>query len=68
MTVLAGGITHGQAVAIALLFIFLIVFLIVDIYLVLFLRSKNKKLAKNREIVSENDGTSYDKSDLTESK
>ena len=49
MGLLAGGITHGQAVALVLLCIFLIVFIVADVYLVLFLRRGNKKLAKNAD-------------------
>lgn len=49
MGLLAGDITHGQAVALVLLCIFLIVFIVVDVYLVLFLRRGNKKLAKSVE-------------------
>ena len=52
MGLLAGGITHGQAVALVLLCIFLIVFIVADIYLVLFLRRGNKKLAKDADITS----------------
>ena len=62
MGLLAGGITHGQAVALVLLCIFLIVFIIADVYLVLFLRRGNKKLAKNADITtdseSKDEGTS----------
>ena len=61
MNLLAGGITHGQAVALALLCIFLIIFIVADVYLVLFLRRRNKKLAKNTDLVSvseKDDGTS----------
>ena len=60
MSLLAGGMTHGQAVALLLLCIFLIVFIIVDVYLVLFLRRKNKKLANgtnNLTAESEDKGT-----------
>ena len=49
MVLLAGGITPGQTVALVLLCIFLIIFVIFDVYLVLFLRRRNKKLAKNAE-------------------
>ena len=49
MILLAGSITHGQAVAIALLCVFLIIFIIVDVYLVLFLHRRNKKLAQNNK-------------------
>ena len=52
MSLLAGGMTHGQAVALVLLCVFLIVFFIVDIYLVLFLRRKNKKLANSNDLIS----------------
>ena len=50
MGLLSGAITHGQAVTLVLLCIFLIAFFIIDIYLVLSLRRKNKKLAKSNEI------------------
>ncbi len=47
--ILAGTITQGQAVSLILLFIFLFAFLVADIYLVLFLRRKNKKLARDAD-------------------
>ncbi len=49
MDILAGSITKGQAVALILLCVFVFIFIVVDIYLVLSLRRKNKKLAKNSE-------------------
>lgn len=55
MNLLAGGITQGQAVSLILLCVFLIVFLIADIYLVLSLRRKNKKLAKNADTTDGDD-------------
>ena len=60
MGLLAGGITHGQAVALVLLCIFLIIFIVADVYLVLFLRRRNKKLAQNAEKDKDDsvDGTS----------
>ena len=60
MSLLAGGMTHGQAVALILLFIFLVIFIVVDVYLVLFLHRRNKKLAKNADTHNSknNDGTS----------
>ena len=60
MGLLAGGITPGQTVALVLLCIFLSIFVIFDVYLVLFLRRKNKKLAKNADTDDKNkdDGTS----------
>ena len=63
MSLLAGAITHGQAVTLVLLCIFLIIFIIVDIYLVLSLHRKNIKLAKSNEIDSDrtNDETYNDK-------
>ena len=51
---LLAGITHGQAVTLVLLCVFLIIFIIADVYLVLFLRRRNKKLAKNAKLASEN--------------
>ena len=64
MSLLAGGMTHGQAVALVLLCVFLAVFIVLDVCLVLFLRRRNKKLAKNAEISNESegngDGTSTD--------
>ena len=50
MGLLAGAITHGQAVTLVLLCVFLIIFLIADVYLVLFLRRRNKKLLKDTEV------------------
>ena len=62
MRLLSGGITHGQAVALVLLCVFLIVFIVVNIYLVLFLHRKNKKIADNSTLpadkASDDDGTS----------
>ena len=61
MNLLAGAITHGQAVALVILCIFLIIFIVADIYLVLFLRRRNKKLAQNTDLIcnsENNDGTS----------
>ena len=55
MNILAGAITQGQAVSLILLFVFLFVFLVADIYLVLSLRRKNKKLAKNSETTDGDD-------------
>ena len=58
MSLLAGGITHGQALTLILLSAFLFLFIIADIYLVLALRRKNKKLAKNSDMTdSDNDIT-----------
>ena len=51
MSLLAGSITHGQAVVLVLLSILLIVFVVADIYLVLFLHRRNKKLAQNTEMI-----------------
>lgn len=45
MSLLSSGITHGQAVSLILLCVFLVLFIIFDIFLVLTLRRKNKKLA-----------------------
>ena len=53
---LLAGITHGQAVTLVLFCVFLIVFIIVDVYLVLFLHRRNKKLAKKADF-SDNDST-----------
>ena len=47
MYLLAGGITPGQTIALVLLCIFLIIFVIADVCLVLFLRRRNSKLAKD---------------------
>ena len=49
MSLLAGGITHGQAVALILLCVFLIIFVVLDVCLLLFLRRKNKKLANDAD-------------------
>lgn len=60
MCLLAGSITHGQAVVLVLLSIFLMIFVVADIYLVLFLHRKNKRLAQNSQLISDdknNDGT-----------
>ena len=66
MNLLAGGITHGQAVILVLLCIFLIIFIIVDIYLVLFLRRRNKRLAKNIHLNCDDDNV--DDTDSTANK
>ena len=72
MSILAGGITHGQAVALVLLCIFLIIFIVVDVYLVLFLHRRNKKLANDTDLVAEESGdgtsitTNENQTDLTE--
>lgn len=61
MSLLAADMTHGQAVALILLFIFLIIFIVVDVYFVLFLHRRNKKLAREVEPINDsesNDGTS----------
>ena len=61
MSLLVADMTHGQAVALILLFIFLIVFIIVDVYFVLFLHRRNKKLAQEAELLDDienDDGTS----------
>lgn len=67
MRLLAGGITHGQALSLILLCVFLVLFIIFDIFLVLSLRRKNKKLADRIDIVgtdkSKLDGTSKDITD-----
>ena len=63
MSLLAGGITHGQAVVLVLLCILLIVFIVVDIYLVLFLHRRNKKLAKKSHLNS--DSENVDDTDFT---
>ena len=60
MSLLSGGISHGQAVALVLLCIFLVVFIVVDIYLVLFLRRRNKRLAKNTDLTSNGENASDD--------
>ena len=69
---LLAGITHGQAVMLVLLCVFLIAFIIVDVYLVLFLHRRNKKLAKNADLSSDNDSidnnsnTENEETDTTE--
>lgn len=62
MRLLADAITHGQAVALVLLCVFLVIFIIIDVYLVLSLRRKNKKLAKDSqtEQVGDNDSSASD--------
>ena len=60
MSLLAGSITHGQAIVLVLLSVLLIVFVVADIYLVLFLHRRNKRLAQNTELIRDNnnfDGT-----------
>lgn len=49
MPLLAGSITHGQAVAIILLCILLFCFIVANVFLVLMLRRKNKRLAVKAE-------------------
>ena len=49
MNFLAGGMTHGQALALVLLCVFTFIFIAIDISLVLYLRRRNKQLAKNSE-------------------
>ena len=51
MSLLAGGISHGQAVVLVLLSVFLIIFVVADIYLVLFLHRKNKRLAQKSNLI-----------------
>ena len=63
---LLADITHGQAVTLVLLCVFLIVFIIVDVYLVLFLRRRNKKLAKNSDLTSDNESTDGTSSTINE--
>ena len=55
MGLLAGAITHGQALTLILLCVFLLVFLMIDIYLVLSLRRKNKKFVKNTDTSNSDD-------------
>ena len=67
---LLAGITHGQAVMLVLLCVFLIVFIIVDVYLVLILHRRNKKLAKNADLASDKeseDETSTTNEEITDS-
>ena len=61
MSLLVADMTHGQAVALVLLFIFLIIFIVLDVYFVLFLHRRNKKLAQEVKRYNDNernDGTS----------
>ena len=61
MSLLTADMTHGQAVALILLFVFLIIFIVADVYFVLFLHRRNKKLAQEVELHDDsesNDGTS----------
>ena len=63
---LLAGITHGQAVTLVLLCVFLIIFIIADVYLVLFLRRRNKKLAKKTQLTFK--GESAEGTSTTENK
>ncbi len=69
MILLAGEVTKGQAVALILLCVVLFLFIVFDIYLVLSLRRKNKKLVRRSDVVSDDEsGTSTleDKTDASE--
>lgn len=55
MNLLVGGITPGQTIALVLLCIFSIIFIIIDVCLVLFLRRRNSKLAKNIDLDDDRD-------------
>ena len=69
MILLAGEVTKGQAVALILLCVVLVLFIVFDIYLVLSLRRKNKKLVRRSDVVSDDEsGTSTleDKTDASE--
>ncbi len=69
MILLAGDVTKGQAVALILLCVVLFLFIVFDIYLVLSLRRKNKKLVKRSDVVSDDEsGTSTieEKTDASE--
>ena len=55
MSLLAGGITHGQAIALVCLCIFSIIFIIVDVYFVLYLHRRNKKLARDKRLNDDED-------------
>lgn len=68
MSIILGAVTHGQAVALAL-FGVLLALIIVDVSLVLFLRSKNRKLAKKQDEEAESaDGTSTQTDESTTEK
>ena len=61
MTLLSSGMTHGQAVALVLLCVFSLIFIIFDVYLVLFLHRRNKRIAKDAALPPDDesvDGTS----------
>ncbi len=69
MVLLAGDVTKGQVVALILLCVVLFLFIVFDIYLVLSLRRKNKKLVNRSGPVSDDKrGTSTleDKTDASE--
>lgn len=68
MNLLSNGITYGQAVTLVLLCVFLLVFIIADIYLVLYLRRKNKMLVKRTDTADVADSESTDKEEITENK
>lgn len=50
MQLLASSMSHGQAVTLILLCIFLVIFIVADIFMVLSLRKRNKELAKQVEL------------------
>ncbi len=69
MILLAGEVTKGQVVALILLCVVLFLFIVFEIYLVLSLRRKNKKLVRRSDVVSDDEsGTSTleDKTDASE--
>lgn len=58
MNILASSMSQGQAVTLTLLCIFLVLFIIADVFMVLSLRKKNKELVKKvemQEAVKENE-------------
>lgn len=50
MQILASNMSHGQAVTLVLLCIFLVIFIVADIFMVISLRRKNKEFAKQVEL------------------
>lgn len=50
MQILASNMSHGQAVTLVLLCIFLVIFIVADIFMVLSLRKRNKEFAKQVEL------------------
>lgn len=50
MQILASSMSHGQAITLTLLCVFLVLFIVADVFMVLSLRKSNKELAKKVEL------------------